>query len=102
MTLMEATGKKLAFCRHVALSVAEFMGSSSMHNRRDRRTGLQSAGRNYDLVLLARAVARLPILLEYLLPAGEVGVERCRDGRDRAREVPRPIDAALNGRRSAA
>jgi 16S rRNA (guanine527-N7)-methyltransferase len=61
MALLEATGKKLTFLRHVCAQMGIDTGVEFIHQRE-----------TYDLVL-ARAVARLPILLEYLLPLARVG-----------------------------
>lgn len=70
VTLMDSTGKKVAFIQHTIETLglknaqaiqtrAEDAGQSSQHRQQ------------YDLVL-ARAVARLPALLEYLLPLTKI------------------------------
>lgn len=71
VTLMEATGKKLKFINHV-IQTLELPNASTLHSRAEN-AGIQPEHREqYDLVT-ARAVARLPALLEYLLPLTKVG-----------------------------
>jgi len=71
VTLNEATGKKLKFIDHVVASLG-LKNASTLHARAEE-AGQQTRHRaKYDLVL-ARAVARLPALLEYLLPLAKVG-----------------------------
>lgn len=71
LTLVESVGKKAAFCRHVTAALgldrvevlqarAEEVGQMPEHRER------------YDWAV-ARAVANLPILVEYLLPLVRVG-----------------------------
>ncbi len=71
LTLVESVGKKADFCRHVARRLelsgvevvqerAEALGQSAAHRER------------YDWAV-ARAVAILPVLVEYLLPLVRVG-----------------------------
>ncbi len=71
MTLVESIGKKMEFCRHVVSSLgldgvdfvqarAEHLGKNVAHRER------------YDWAI-ARAVAILPVLLEYLLPFIKLG-----------------------------
>ncbi|MCK5053258.1 MAG: 16S rRNA (guanine(527)-N(7))-methyltransferase RsmG [Anaerolineales bacterium] len=71
MTLVESVGKKMEFCRHVSSSLgldgidfiqarAEHLGKNVAHRER------------YDWAI-ARAVAILPVLLEYLLPFIKLG-----------------------------
>jgi len=71
LTLVESVGKKADFCRHVSALLglegvqviserAEALGQSAEHRQR------------YDWAI-ARAVARLPVLAEYLLPLARVG-----------------------------
>lgn len=71
LTLMEATGKKLAFCRHVAglLGMADV---DFVHARAEEGGHLPALREQGDIVV-ARAVARLPALLEYLLPLTRIG-----------------------------
>lgn len=71
LTLVESVGKKADFCRHIVNLLhlervdvlqarAEDLGQTSGHRE------------NYDLAV-ARAVAALPVLVEYLLPLVKVG-----------------------------
>jgi 16S rRNA (guanine527-N7)-methyltransferase len=66
ITLMDSTGKKLKFADHIAQKLG-------LDNVRTLHMRAEDAGRDrkhreqYDVVL-ARAVARLPALLEYTLP----------------------------------
>ncbi|PJF30478.1 MAG: 16S rRNA (guanine(527)-N(7))-methyltransferase RsmG [Candidatus Thermofonsia Clade 1 bacterium] len=71
LTLLEATSKKIAFLQHLAgvlrLSDVQFL------NARAEEAGHMPDQREcYDFVV-ARAVAHMPILAEYLLPLARVG-----------------------------
>lgn len=71
LTLVEATGKKVAFCRHL-VDRLELHGVQVIHARAEA-VGQDPAHREgYDWSV-ARAVADLPVLLEYLLPLTRVG-----------------------------
>ncbi len=71
LTLLEATGKKIAFLQHM-IDLLKLENIATL-NARAEEAGQDRAQRAaYDLVL-ARAVARLPALLEYLLPFAKVG-----------------------------
>lgn len=70
VTLMEATGKKLAFCQHV-VDTLELKNVKTLHARAEEAGQTSQHRAQYDVVT-ARAVARLPILLEYLLPLAKV------------------------------
>jgi 16S rRNA (guanine527-N7)-methyltransferase len=72
LTLLEATGKKLSFLRHVCELVGVTDGVEFLHARAEEVGQLVGQRATYDVVV-ARAVARLPILLEYLLPLAKVG-----------------------------
>lgn len=71
LTLVESVGKKINFCRHIVKTLelehveiiqgrAEELGQNPQHRQR------------YDWAI-ARAVAMMPILVEYLLPLVRVG-----------------------------
>jgi len=71
LTLVESVGKKAQFCRHIVTSLglerveiiqarAEEIGQMPLHREK------------YDLAT-ARAVAAMPILVEYLLPLVKIG-----------------------------
>ncbi len=71
MVLLEATGKKVAFLEHV-IGVLGLVGAAALKGRAEEIGQLADHRQQYDLAL-ARAVARLPVLLEYLLPLVRVG-----------------------------
>lgn len=70
-TLIEATGKKANFCNHVIKSLD--LKRTMVLNARAEDAGQISHQRGKYDVVVARAVARLPILLEYLLPLAKIG-----------------------------
>jgi 16S rRNA (guanine527-N7)-methyltransferase len=71
VTLVEATAKKVQFCRHVVESLG-LEGVDVLHARAEE-IGQEAAHRQaYDWVV-ARAVASLPVLVEYLLPLVRIG-----------------------------
>lgn len=71
MTLMDSTGKKLRFIEH-AIDALGLKHVRTLHAR------AEDAGRDrlhreaYDIVV-ARAVARMPALMEYTLPLAKIG-----------------------------
>jgi 16S rRNA (guanine527-N7)-methyltransferase len=66
LTLVEATGKKAEFCSHI-VELLGLEGVEVIHGRAEE-VGHQAEHREaYDWAL-ARAVAALPVLVEYLLP----------------------------------
>jgi 16S rRNA (guanine527-N7)-methyltransferase len=99
LTLLEATGKKVQFLQHLVQSLgldqtevlqarAEDLGNSLEHRER------------YDWAL-ARAVAEMPVLAEYLLPLVRVGgVVLAQKGERAAAEVQEAATAiqTLGGR----
>lgn len=70
VTLLEATAKKLTFCQHIA-DTLHLRNVKMLHARAEEAGQMQQHRAQYDVVT-ARAVARLPILLEYLLPLAKV------------------------------
>ncbi|HLF76065.1 MAG TPA: 16S rRNA (guanine(527)-N(7))-methyltransferase RsmG [Dehalococcoidia bacterium] len=71
VTLLEATGKKCRFLEQVVLELG--LGEVEVVEARIEDAGRDAARRSsYDLVV-ARAVAPLPVLLEYALPLLKVG-----------------------------
>ncbi|MEL7234306.1 MAG: 16S rRNA (guanine(527)-N(7))-methyltransferase RsmG [Chloroflexota bacterium] len=71
MTLLDSVGKKVSFMQHVIYTL-KLPNATATHARAEE-LGQNAAHRaTYDLVL-ARAVARLPGLLEYMLPLAKVG-----------------------------
>jgi 16S rRNA (guanine527-N7)-methyltransferase len=71
LTLVEATAKKAEFCRHVAEGLG-LRGVEVVHARAEE-TGQEARHRQSYDVATARAVATLPVLLEYLLPLVRMG-----------------------------
>jgi 16S rRNA (guanine527-N7)-methyltransferase len=71
MALLEATGKKAQFLKHVAATLQ--LENTEVVNLRAEEAGQAAAHREQYDVVLARAVARLPALAEYLLPLCKVG-----------------------------
>jgi 16S rRNA (guanine527-N7)-methyltransferase len=71
VTLLEATGKKVAFLDHVVKTL-ELNQVETVHARAEEAGYDPKHRAQYDLVL-ARAVARLPSLIEYLLPLATLG-----------------------------
>lgn len=71
VTLVDSVGKKLAFCEHVIQGLA--LQNARCIQSRAEDLGQSAAHREkYDRGV-ARAVAGLPVLLEYLLPLLKVG-----------------------------
>jgi 16S rRNA (guanine527-N7)-methyltransferase len=71
LTLLEATGKKVVFLQHL---IEQFnLENVSLVHARAEDAGHDAVLRGSFDVVLARAVARLPSLLEYLLPFAKVG-----------------------------
>jgi 16S rRNA (guanine527-N7)-methyltransferase len=71
LTLVESVGKKVKFCQHIT----DLLGLDQVTIVQDRAEamGQQRAHRQqYDLAV-ARAVASMPVLAEYLLPLVRVG-----------------------------
>lgn len=66
VTLVEATGKKVKFCERVAQTL-KLSGVSVIHARAEE-VGRDPAHREHYDWAVARAVAELPTLAEYLLP----------------------------------
>ena len=71
LTLLEATGKKTAFLQHL-IDQFGFSNVTNLNARAEDVAHDDAHRASYDLVT-ARAVARLPALLEYLLPFAKVG-----------------------------
>lgn len=71
MVLIEATGKKVAFQRHM-IEVLGLQGIEAVHGRAEELAHQSEYRASFDLVT-ARAVAALPTLLEYAAPFCRVG-----------------------------
>jgi len=66
LTCLEATGKKTEFITHVTACM-DMTDVGVVHSRAEE-IGHQAAHREQYDIALARAVARLPVLAEYMLP----------------------------------
>ncbi len=71
VTLLESTGKKIKFIEHVIGAVG--LGNAHTLNARAEEAGHMPGQRAAYDVVVARAVARMPALMEYLLPLARVG-----------------------------
>lgn len=71
LTLVESVGKKAEFCQHI-VDRLELEGVEVIQERAETVGQSSSHRERYDWAL-ARAVAVLPVLLEYLLPLVRVG-----------------------------
>jgi 16S rRNA (guanine527-N7)-methyltransferase len=71
LTLVEATGKKAVFCRHLVERL-DLRHVQVLHARAEA-IGQDPAHRERYDWSLGRAVADLPVLLEYLLPLTRIG-----------------------------
>lgn len=86
LTLVESVGKKTAFLNHV-IDVLELDKVQVLHARAEDVGRAPDHRERYDLAV-ARAVARLPVLAEYLLPLVRVGGRMLAlKGRDIAAEM---------------
>jgi 16S rRNA (guanine527-N7)-methyltransferase len=99
MTLLEATGKKIAFLEHLVERLG--LEGITLVNARAEEVGQQEAHREaYDWVL-ARAVAGMRVLAEYLLPLCRLGghclAQKGEDAPQEVAEAQRAIDL-LGGR----
>jgi 16S rRNA (guanine527-N7)-methyltransferase len=71
VTLLDSTGKKLKFIDHVIAQLG-LKNARTLHGRAEDIGQISAEREKYDVVV-ARAVARLPALLEYCLPLVRVG-----------------------------
>jgi len=71
LTLVESVGKKAAFCRHI-VNVLELKDVAVIQGRVET-LGQDSLHREQYDWALARAVAVMPVLLEYLVPLVRIG-----------------------------
>jgi len=71
LTLVESVGKKVKFCQHV-VDTLELEGVQVIHARAEEVGRMPEHRERYDWAI-ARAVAHMPILAEYLLPLVRVG-----------------------------
>jgi 16S rRNA (guanine527-N7)-methyltransferase len=71
LTLVESVGKKAEFCRHLAQTLS--LDNVDVVNSRAEEIGQMPSHREKYDIAVARAVANLPILVEYLLPLVKIG-----------------------------
>ena len=71
LTLVESVGKKVNFCRHIVESL--HLDDVTVIQSRAETLGQQPRFRESFDWAVARAVAKLPVLSEYLLPLVKVG-----------------------------
>jgi len=71
LTLVESVGKKADFCRHI-VKILGIDGVDVVQERAEIVGTLPPYRQQYDWAV-ARAVARMPVLMEYLLPLVRVG-----------------------------
>jgi 16S rRNA (guanine527-N7)-methyltransferase len=71
LTLLESTGKKTAFLQHI-IQVLNLAGVTVLTARAEEAGRRRDQRERYD-VAVARAVAPLPVLAEYMLPLVKVG-----------------------------
>jgi 16S rRNA (guanine527-N7)-methyltransferase len=71
LTLLEATAKKTKFLEHVVSRLS--LNNVRVLNARAEEAGQDAASRERFDVVLARAVAQMPVLGEYLLPLCKIG-----------------------------
>jgi len=71
LSLVESVGKKAEFCRHV-VNILGLQGSEVIQERSETLGHDSTYREKYDWAV-ARAVAILPVLAEYLLPLVKVG-----------------------------
>jgi 16S rRNA (guanine527-N7)-methyltransferase len=86
VTLMEATAKKLQFIEHIITQFG-LKNARTLHARAEDAGQMPDHRAKYEIVT-ARAVARLPVLLEYLLPLTKVnGIAIAMKGATAAEEA---------------
>jgi len=86
LTLLEATGKKVTFLEHMVHALG-LTGVEMVHGRAEELGRDPAHREQYDWAL-ARAVAKMPTLAEYLLPLVRVGgAMLAQKGEDAAAEV---------------
>lgn len=71
LTLLEATAQKASFLGHIAQSLK--LDNVRILNQRAEEAGQDTDSREQFDIVLARAVAGMPVLMEYLLPLCKVG-----------------------------
>jgi 16S rRNA (guanine527-N7)-methyltransferase len=95
LTLLEATGKKVEFLKHI-VELLDLRGVTVLKNRAEE-LGISAEHRErYDWAV-ARAVAEMPTLMEYLLPFVKIGGRAlAQKGEDAPAEVARAETAIVH------
>jgi len=95
MTLIDSTRKKVGFLRHM-IDILELEDVEAIHTRAEELGHMPHHREQYDIVV-ARAVAHLPILCEYCLPLCRVGGRmialKGREAHEEAEESQEAFDA---------
>ncbi len=94
ITLIESVGKKVEFCRHVTRELG-LQGVAIQHARAEQLGRQPEHRETYDWAL-ARAVASLPVLAEYLLPFLRIGGRAIAQKGDTAPAEASAASAALS------
>jgi 16S rRNA (guanine527-N7)-methyltransferase len=94
IVLVEATGKKVDFCRHVIAHLA-LRDIEAIHSRAEDLAHDPDHREQYDLVF-ARAVADMSVLAEYTLPFCRIGGLVIAQKGARAREEAQAAEHAIN------
>lgn len=94
LTLVESIGKKAAFCRHLA-TLLEMEQVEVLTLRAEELGQLAAHREKYDWAV-ARAVASLPILSEYLLPLLRIGGAMLAQKGENAPAEAQSAEKALN------
>jgi 16S rRNA (guanine527-N7)-methyltransferase len=93
LTLLEATGKKVEFLKHI-VELLDLRGVTVLKSRAEELGSDPDHRERYDWAL-ARAVAEMPTLMEYLLPFVRIGGRAlAQKGEDAPAEVAR-AEAAI-------
>jgi 16S rRNA (guanine527-N7)-methyltransferase len=71
LTVVESVGKKASFCQHIVETLG-LKGVEVLHERAEEIGKMSRHRQSYDWAL-ARAVAVMPVLMEYLLPLVKIG-----------------------------
>ena len=71
LTVIESVGKKASFCEHIVNTLG-LTGVQILHERAEAVGKMAEHRQGYDWAL-ARAVAVMPVLMEYLLPLVKIG-----------------------------
>ena len=99
VTLVEATGKKAEFCRHLVARL-DLEGVEVVHARAEEVGQSDEHRQRYD-VAVARAVASLPVLVEYMLPLVRIGgraIAQKGEGGPAEAQAAEPAIRLLGGR----